>query len=143
MARRPTDPVSRLTNRMKISGECWLCPPSDKRGYVTVWAEGGTRLAHVVMYRALVGEIPEGLTLDHTCRVRNCINPQHLEAVTSKVNTLRGDSPTALNARKEKCLKGHPLSGSNLRLNKKGARVCRACMAEHQRQWKQRRKVAA
>lgn len=48
-----------------------------------------------MVYRSLVGEIPEGYVLDHRCRVRACCNPAHLELVTVRVNTLRGLGPTA------------------------------------------------
>jgi HNH endonuclease len=80
-----------------------------------------SRLAHRVAYELLVGPIPAGLTLDHLCRVHNCINPAHLEAVTMRVNGLRGDSPPAMNARKTHCKRGHEL-GSN--------RQCRVCIRQ-------------
>ncbi len=62
----------------------------------------------------VVGQIPSGLTLDHLCRVRNCVNPAHLEPVTHRENTLRGDGVTAINARKTSCHRGHPFAGENL-----------------------------
>ena len=61
--------------------------------------------AHRWAYEALVGPIPEGLELDHLCRNRKCVNPAHMEPVTHKENTLRGEGPTAQNAKKQACTK--------------------------------------
>ena len=83
--------------------------------------------AHRVAYTLLVGPIPSGLTIDHLCRNRGCVNPVHLEPVTHRENTLRSpDAPAAINARKTHCPKGHPYSGRNLVITKSG-RNCRLC----------------
>ena len=76
-------------------------------------------LAHRAVYEILVGPIPEGLTLDHLCRNRSCVNPAHLEAITMRDNVLRGVGPTAINARKTHCINGHLLPAS---------RKCRECL---------------
>ena len=87
-------------------------------------------LAHRVAYEPTKGPIPEGLTIDHLCRNRGCINPEHLEAVTMGVNNLRGESASAKNARALFCKNGHPLEKA-----KPGkARRCRLCNLEWQRQ---------
>lgn len=65
-------------------------------------------LAHRVSYRRSVGPIPEGLQLDHLCRNRRCVNPEHLEPVTGRINTLRGETLPAMNAAKTECIHGHP-----------------------------------
>lgn len=111
--------------------DCWLWTGClGGHGYGTLWMNGATRYAHRLIYEALVGPIPEGLELDHLCRVRHCVNPAHLEPVTHKVNQLRGTSPMADSARKTHCLRGHPLSGPNLYLRPDGkGRQCRACTA--------------
>jgi len=67
------------------------------------------------------------LVLDHLCRVRACCNPAHLEVVTNRVNILRGEGPTAINARAETCVKGHPFSGDNLSIRSDGRRRCIRC----------------
>lgn len=86
-------------------------------------------MAHRVAYELLIGPIPAGMTLDHLCRNRLCVNPVHLEAVTNRVNILRGTSPAAIHARKVACPNGHPYSGRERR----GTRICHTCMAARKR----------
>ena len=82
--------------------------------------------AHRVAYELEVGPIPPGKYLDHLCRNRSCVNPEHLEPVTSRENTLRGESHVADRARQTHCLRGHNLSGTNL-VPHPHSRVCREC----------------
>lgn len=89
-------------------------------------------MSHRIVYEALIGQIPSGMVLDHLCRVRNCVNPQHLEPVTNRANILRGNTPSAENARKTHCQNGHLLAGDNLGFNK-SRRLCRTCNREYQR----------
>jgi hypothetical protein len=122
--------------------ECWLwlgCRTS--RGYGELWdlIEKKQRVVHRLAYEWLVGPIPDGFHIDHLCRNRLCVNPKHLEPVTSQVNTLRGTGPSALNARKTHCLRGHPLSGSNLGRQRKG-RFCLTCDRAYRREWNRRRR---
>lgn len=65
-------------------------------------------MAHRVAYELCIGPIPTGLTIDHLCRNTRCVNPKHLEAVTLRENILRGTGPTAHNAAKSACRRGHP-----------------------------------
>lgn len=88
--------------------------------------------AHRVAYVLTVGPIPDGLVIDHLCRNRACCNPTHLEAVTPSENTLRGDSPPAINARKRHCPQGHALEGANLVQSKLPRRLCRRCHNDQQ-----------
>lgn len=108
---------------------CWLWTRAKSgAGYGQLRVAGKVVYAHRFAYELLVGPIPEGLTLDHLCRVRACANPKHLEAVTLRANLLRGTSRNANNARKTHCLRGHPFSGPNLYVRKDGhGRECRAC----------------
>ena len=83
------------------------------------------RRAHVVSYELHVGPIPLGLELDHLCRVRCCVNPQHLEAVTKQENIRRGEGGKHWSA-KTHCPFGHEYDESNT-YRYKGRRNCRAC----------------
>jgi HNH endonuclease len=102
----------------------------DKNGYGQVWTVGRTQRVHRVMWELDNGPIPAGLTIDHVhargCRHRNCANPAHLEAVTMRVNTLRGGGVSAVCAAKTHCLRGHPFSEANTYLHPRG-RECRTC----------------
>lgn len=83
--------------------------------------------AHRYAYEHFIGPIPEGLQVDHLCRVRNCVNPDHLEAVTCRENVLRGDGVAAANARATHCPQGHAYDEANTYTWTNGGRHCRAC----------------
>jgi|SRR5690348_14534116 len=113
---------------------CWLWVAGmDAHGYGKFrWNGDNERKAHRYSYQTFVGPIPDGLVPDHLCRVRSCVNPQHLELVTERENILRGIGPAAQNARKSTCSMGHPLEGDNLRVlqqgDRKGKRRCWTCL---------------
>ena len=107
-------------------------------GYGTFWNGVRKVLAHRFAYELVHGVIPEGLTIDHLCRNRGCVNPWHLEAVPQKVNSARGNSWAALSNRLGHCRAGHPWSPENTRVIK-GYRHCRACDARRQREYRERR----
>lgn len=119
-------------DKVDKTGSCWNWKGAKYRGYgqftIEWWKrEDGkwrcrTVRAHRYAYESLVGEIPEGLTLDHLCYNVGCANPDHLEPVTITENRRRAS------AKKTHCVNGHPLSGENLvrRKNRK-ARECKTC----------------
>jgi HNH endonuclease len=106
--------IAKFTRRNPETG-CllWTGCVHKKTGYGHIKVEGRNRCAHIVVYEEEVGPVPEGLELDHTCKNRACVEIDHLEPVTSKVNCHRSDSPAALNARKTHCDNGHLLMESN------------------------------
>lgn len=83
--------------------------------------------AHAWAYKHTIGSVPTGKELDHICRNLTCVNPLHLEPVTHRQNILRGKTAPAANVLKTHCPKGHPYSGYNLEINKKGWRRCKIC----------------
>lgn len=121
--------VDRIESRtVLVKGDCWLYLGSTTHGYGTIGLNGKSARAHRVMYEAKRGPVPPGLQLDHLCRRRNCVNPDHLEPVDNRTNVLRGVGHTAVNAKKDHCKRGHPLEGSNLVRLQRGWRGCRICL---------------
>lgn len=90
--------LERLADRIEVeSPGCWVWTGflmANGYGTFTAKESSGTQLAHRLVWEELVGRIPEGLTLDHLCRVRRCVNPDHLEPVTFIVNVRRSGAIT-------------------------------------------------
>lgn len=109
------------------SGDCWeWTGTTDTAGYGRLWVGTGHVSAHRAVWEQLVGPIADGLTIDHLCRVRHCVNPDHLESVTHGENVRRGYSPPSMNARKTHCVNGHPFDNENTYYEGTWRR-CRAC----------------
>ncbi len=110
--------------------KCWpWLAYRNRDGYGIFRAATDRRVpAHRFAYELVIGPIPDGLEIDHLCRVRDCVNPAHMEPVTHRENILRGGSFSALNGAKSLCPQGHPLSGDNLYLwGRRLMRRCRSC----------------
>jgi hypothetical protein len=106
---------------------CWLWfGASQPSGYGQLWNGVRPEQAHRVSFRLYRGEIPSGCEIDHKCRKRSCVNPEHLAAITHQKNILAGDTAMAANAKKTHCHQGHELAGRNLRIVR-GTRQCRLC----------------
>ncbi len=122
----------KFLSKVNKAEKCWeWLGFINEKGYGESYA-GGKKSAHRLSYELFNGKIPHGLQIDHLCRNRKCVNPDHLEAVSRRVNILRGQAPSANNARKDICKKGHPYKGDNLVLYKRKQtntwwRVCREC----------------
>lgn len=137
-------------SKIQKTETCWLWTgwiDDEGYGYTTVRETGkkGKRSyrCHCAVYEQHVGPIPEGLVLDHKCRVRNCVNPDHLEPVTNIENLIRGNVPWMVTRRTGLCPSGHDLSiEENVRVRTvmgRSRRECRMCI----RAAKKRKAIAA
>jgi len=103
----------------------WTVAPC---GYAKLSRGGKNYTVSRLVYELLVGKIPHGLCIDHLCRVRDCVNPFHLEAVTNKENVLRGVGLTSINSKKTHCKRGHKFTKENTKYSNGGKnRACRKC----------------
>ena len=83
--------IQRVMDKVEKTNDCWLYNGNlNPFGYGRVKSGGGDVMVHRVSYEHFVSKLPKGLEIDHLCSVRNCVNPEHLEAVTHKVNVWRG-----------------------------------------------------
>ncbi|MGH7473451.1 MAG: HNH endonuclease signature motif containing protein [Candidatus Methylomirabilales bacterium] len=114
-----------LSGVQLLENGCWELPTSaNSTGYSRVCIGGKRYTGHRFLYEHLVCQIPNGLELDHICRNRGCVNPDHLEQVTHRENILR--SP--LMKKRSHCLRGHELTEENTYVHQKtGHRACRKC----------------
>jgi hypothetical protein len=114
----------------------WQLARMPREGYGLGTRRGRRVLAHRISYETFVGPIPEGMQLDHLCRVRHCVNPEHLEPVTPRENIMRSPiTQAALNAAKRECPQGHPYDEVNT-YRYRGARICRACSRARRAAWR-------
>lgn len=122
---------SELLRRTALAEDgCWNWTGTvDRGGYGHLSIGAKYVQAHRFAYSLFVGPIAAGMTIDHLCKNRRCVNPDHLEVISLRENVLRSDGPCALNARKTECKNGHPLSGDNLRVLYENGRRRRRCIA--------------
>jgi hypothetical protein len=115
-------------------GPCWIwLGAKNQYGYGRINQNGRLVVVHRMLYEQTVRKVSRSLTLDHLCRVRSCINPSHLEPVTAKVNSLRGEAPMVLVNRKRVCPRGH----TEFYSWKNGHIRCRTCKLESNRRYRE------
>lgn len=110
---------------------CWLWGAATNRSrgnqqYAAYRHDGRRQYGHRVSFSVLVADVPAGMELDHLCRQTTCVNPDHLEVVTGRVNRLRGTGWVAVNAAKTHCPVGHAYVDGNTVISR-GTRECRLC----------------
>jgi hypothetical protein len=142
------DVHQRFWDKVTKTDTCWNWTAAKHKGYgqftLRWWRRDDgkwrcqTVRAHRFAYEQLVGPIPEGLTVEHECKNRACVRPAegHCTLLTAGENSLAGEGPTAVNARKEECHAGHPFDEANTHVRKSGKRECRACARDRARRYR-------
>lgn len=116
---------------------CWIWQGQLNHNGYGVFSDARRFLAHRWSYEHFIGAVPEGLELDHLCRIPRCCNPRHLEAVTHQVNINRGTRHIP----KTHCKNGHAFTPDNTYLRYGYQQICRACQREANRRYRLRRKA--
>lgn len=145
--------LKRFFGKVDKTESCWLWTGSvDHRGYGRFYFRGRNYLAHRAAHELLIGPISEGLTIDHLCRVKTCVNPDHLEPVTLLENMLRvprkPKPPKVPKPLAKRCGKGHEFTPENtgyrLRTtgSKRSFRYCITCKRQYMAEYFARRRAA-
>ena len=125
LMKRTENPLESFMSKIHFEDNCWIWQSGkDKDGYGLFKVWGKTYRAHRWIYEQLVESIPTGLQIDHLCRIPPCVNLDHLEPVTCRVNLLRGNTFNSLNAQKTHCLRGHLLEGDYIPGEHRFCRIC-------------------
>jgi hypothetical protein len=129
--------LERFWARVDKTDGCWSwMGRKDREGYGRFDAGGQNKLAHRFAYEAMIGEIPRDLTIDHLCRNRECVNPTHMEPVTSEENVRRAAS----NPGRTHCINGHERTPEN-RYRRPGLSYCKPCNRIYAARWRQMRRL--
>jgi hypothetical protein len=123
--------MERFWSKVDKTESCWNWTASkNTQGYGGFKLNGKVKKAHRVAYELTRGHIPDGLVLDHLCRNHSCVNPDHLEPVTHRENTIRGVVGEMTRNRqlsKTHCRRGHEYTEENTYVSPKGDRTCKSC----------------
>lgn len=132
----------RFWAKVQKTDTCWLWRGARTRnGYGMLSVNQRATYAHRISYELHKDAIPVGMELDHLCRVRHCVNPDHLEPVTHRENGLRGESPSARAATATHCPSGHPYNDFNTLWTREGSRRCRECHRQREQdRWHSKRR---
>lgn len=132
--------LERFWSKVEVTDTCWLWTghlnKKGKYGHIRTGLGESKVVAHRFSWEFINQiPVPDGLELDHLCRVRICVNPSHLEPVTHKTNIYRGMSPAAIHARKTHCIHGHEFSVENTYVNPiTKHRQCKTCRGDVDKQ---------
>ena len=142
---RGLTPQQRFNQKYVVNEEtgCWEWIASLKPGtaYGCMQVAKRTVYAHRLSHELHIGPIPSGMQIDHLCRNRSCVNPDHLEAVEPHVNVRRGMSPGAKALRRDTCIVGHSYSQWGvLRHQRRYCRLCESCKSR-ERRWRAQRGI--
>lgn len=122
------NPLQRFLNKITIDeNDHWIWHGSKTGTYGQYGGfryEGKLQQSHRAIWKMRIGPIPDGMTIDHECKVTLCQNTDHMKLVTRGENSNLGDGPTGLNSRKTECAHGH---GPYDYVSPKGFRSCRYC----------------
>jgi hypothetical protein len=138
--RQPVEP--RFLAKVNKTETCWLWTAwIERNGYGRFWLDGRQHGAHRVAYELYVGAIPADLEIDHLCRVRHCVNPAHLEAVTSSENARRmAELRVPYQHGRDACPNGHPYDDENTVETATG-RACLQCKRDANRAYYERNRA--
>lgn len=117
---------------MSLDGHWYWIGASTGSGYGHIQDAEQRRMrgAHEISFELHGGVIPPGKEIDHTCRIRLCVNPRHLRPLTHRANVLGGTGPISANAQKTHCLRGHEFDEANTKTSMRDGhprRLCRKC----------------
>ena len=143
LGRRPVPPLERFNQQFvpEPNSGCWLWTGSvNQSGYGQIEVGKKNCRAHRFAWLTHRGEIPPGMVLDHICRTRSCVNPDHLRPVSVRENVLHNSlGVTAKHALSETCSRGHRLVETNCVRSRLPHRICRICQNRRSREWRQGR----
>lgn len=127
--------VEKISEPDDAHNDCWIWKGSRTgSGYGQIWVNRRMRTAHRVSHELFIGPIPDGCAVDHLCRNRLCVRPDHLQALDHYTNW------SQWNLSKTHCRNGHLYSGDNLRFKPSGERRCRICHNAQERERQSRKR---
>lgn len=128
--------IDRFWSKVEKTSSCWIWKGNvGSNGYGQFGYNYKVVSSHRLAYQLTKGEIPEGMELDHLCKNTLCVNPEHLEIVNRRENTLRSSNFAAVNARKTHCIRGHEFTSKNTIVLANRGRSCRTCQNERNKIW--------